>query len=221
MRLGAALLGDLRQVVQEEIKDMQANIVDGLREGGQGCLSELRQHVAGADLGRLARAWAMRIYKNAGALDATALLFVKGRSARAAMASFEYGAIVRPVKGRYLAIPTQFNRAGGRKGGKVLYRPKDLTDSFVIRSNDGSLLLMARVQHAQTKSKGRIADKAYVNSRLLGSGRKKRTAALLQYGAVPMFVLMPSVRITKRLDIAAIANKWADETARIILRKMG
>ena len=219
MRLQAAISGDLRKIVEQELRSAQAAVVSGLREAGKGLRDELKAHTADADLGGLGRAWTVRVYRGRSALSAAALIYPKGRAAREALWAFEHGATIRPVNGRYLAIPTQFNRRRGRRGGRVIYRPEELQDTFVARGPGGDLLLFARLQHAQRKVNGSVRDLAAVNSHVLGSGRKKRTAKLLGYGVVPMFILKPQVRLSKRLDVAGIARKWESRTADIILKR--
>ncbi|WP_316979967.1 DUF6441 family protein [Shumkonia mesophila] len=218
MRLEAAIAGDLRKIMREEIEGARKAVVAGLRQAGTELRDNLKSHTQEAGLGALGRAWAVKVYRGRSAFSSAALVYPKGRGARAALWALEHGETIRPVNGRYLAIPTQFNRRLGRRGGRVIYRPAELKDSFVARGPGGDLLLFARLQHAQRKTQGgTIRELAAVNTHILGSGRARRTRELLRHGVVPMFILKPQVRIEKRLDIAGVAARAADRAAELIL----
>lgn len=220
MRLGAAITGDLRKVVAGQWREAGRAIRAGLREAANGLRDDLRRDAEGAGLGRLGRVWRARVYGGRrGPWESAALVYPKGgERTRGALAAFEDGAVVRATKARYLLIPTGFNRAGGRRGGRVLYQPKDLKDSFVQRTRGGDLLLFARVGHAQARVKGRVRDRAFVNDRLLAGGRARRTRDILQAGVVPMFLLVPQIRVRKRLNIAAITRRWEARLGELIVK---
>ncbi|CUW39677.1 conserved protein of unknown function [Magnetospirillum sp. XM-1] len=218
MRLGAAILGSLPAIVREEMNAAERAAQAALREAGTGLRDDLRQHVADAGLGKLSRAWAVRVYRGSSPLSGAAFVYVKGRSAAKAMWAFENGAIIRATHGRYLAIPTGFNMRGGRRGGKMIYRPQDLRDTFVQRSKKGNLLLFARVAHAQRQVKGRVRDLAFVEKQMLGSGRVRRTEAILQAGAVPMFLLVPQITIKKRLNVGRVVPFWEDRLPELLVQ---
>lgn len=219
MRLEAAILGNLKELLREEADRAAKAVSAGVREAGQGARQDLAAHLQQADLGKLSRAVGHKHYRGRRSpLDAASIVYIKGRAARQAVWAFENGAVIRPKSGRYLAIPTQYNRASGRRGGRVLFRPDQLRDSFVQRSQDGSLLLFARVSQAQRMVRGRVRNQAFVEGHLLGSGRVKRTASILQAGVVPMFILKPQVVISKRLDVAAIAKRWQERLPELIVQ---
>ncbi len=223
MRLHAAIRGDLKRHMADEVRAIRRALREALKEAGTGLRDDLCEHVAAADLGRLSKAWAHRQFARRGrrrVSDVMSVVYVKGRSANRAVEAFEYGSVVRPVNARYLAIPTHFNRKSGRRGAKVLFRPDQILNGFIRRSRKGTLILFAKTQRAQRKIRGRVRDQAYVNDRLLGSGRVRRTQAILEYGAVPMFILVPEVRIGKRLDIRRIAAGWMDRLPEITIRHM-
>ena len=220
MRLDLHVVGDIRRILNEDWKAGRKAIRSGIRDTSRGLRDDLRADGAAAGLGKLARVWRTRLYRGrGGAWDSVGFVYPKGgERTRGALWALEYGAIIRPKNARYLLIPTQFNRKRGRRGGKVLYRPEELQDSFVQKSKGGSLLLFARVGHAQTRSNGRVRDRAFVNSQMLGSGRAKRTRDILGYGVVPMFVLVPQVTIRKRLNIRQLTEKWEAKLGYFILR---
>ncbi|MDJ0685396.1 MAG: DUF6441 family protein [Alphaproteobacteria bacterium] len=220
MRLGAAVMGDLRKQVAAEWRAAGRAIRAGLRESGRGLQADLRKDGERAGLGKLARVWRVRVYGGRrGPWESSALIYPKGgERTRSALAAFEEGGVIRAKSGRYLAIPTLFNRKGGRRGGRVLYQPSEMTDSFVQRSKRGRLLVFARVGRAQAMVRGRVRDRAFVNSSLLGSGRVRRTREILNAGVVPMFVLLRQVRVRKRLNRADIVRRWRSRAPAVIVK---
>lgn len=223
MRLAAAISGDLRKQVSKEWREAGKAIRSGLREAGKGLQADLKRDANAAGLGKLAKVWRVRVYGGRrGPWESSALVYPKGgERTRGALWAFEHGATIRAERGRYLLVPTNFNRKGGRRGGRVLYQPDELKDSFVKKTRGGHLLMFARVAHAQAKVRGSVRDRAYVNERLLGSGRVKRTREILKAGAVPMFILVPQIRVTKRLNIAGLARRWEAKLPALILKHWG
>jgi len=221
MRVQAAILGDLRKIMAEEGERVGGAVGAAVREATNGLRQDWAGNINEAGLGKLSKSVRRKIYVNASdPLSTTGFVYISGASARKAVEAFEFGAIIRPTGSRYLAIPTHFNRKGGRKGGKVLFRPDQIPGAFVRRTAEGSLMLFAKVAKAQRKRKGVVRDLAFVNTQMLGSGRVRRTDEILKYGAVPMFLLVPQVRISKRLTLMALRDKWLNEMPRMILRRM-
>ncbi len=151
---------------------------------------------------RLARSWGKRVFRRRGG-GAKGVVWTRTWHI---LSTFEHGAIIEAKAGRFLTIPTGFNRSRGLRGGRTLFRPDQLQGAFVKRSKKGNLLLFAPVRHAQAMSRGGVRDKAYVETKLLGSGRKRRTEKLLAARAVPMYVLRRRVAIRKRMGVIAVAT---------------
>ena len=230
MRFTAALQGNLRDVLRAEVRAMAPPLRRALKAGGARLKGDLKAQAEAADLGRLGKAWAHRHYRGRyNPFDMVSIVFPRGRAVRKAIAAFDQGVTVRPVNAKYLAIPTQWNRKSGRRGGRVLYKPGEIRDRFVARARNGNLILFARVSKVEMKTKqGRIRQKAFVNStlkgknqaKLLGSGRVRRTEAILEYGVVPMFVLVPEVKLKKRLDLDAVIGPVLDALPAMIVKEM-
>jgi hypothetical protein len=222
MRLTAAIKGDLRKQVANEWRVAGRAIRKGLREAGKGLQADLKRDAKGAGLGKLGNVWKVRVYQGRGGpTDSFAFVYPKGgERTRGAIWALDTGTTVRAKNGRYLTIPTNFNRKGGKRGGKVIYAIDQLHDTFVQKTREGHLLLFARVGRAQIKNAktGRVQDRAFVNSQLLGSGRIKRTQEILKYGAVPMFILVPQVRISKRTNIDAMVSRWQARLPELIVK---
>lgn len=228
MKLKAALVGDLQQVVTRELRVAERAIGATLRQASEGLKTELRQQVVGAGLCRgLANAWrARRFPANGESLGAAALIWSR---APQLVQVFEQGATIRARLGRYLAIPTNFNLSSGRRrsgregGGNVRVTPAEMVASrlaFTRKRKDGpGLLWFLRVTAASEKTaKGRvkmlaIAGGIRVGGReqgvLIGGRRRARIEAALKAGAVPMFILLPQVTLRKRLDAKGAAERWA------------
>jgi hypothetical protein len=220
VRLKAAITGDLREVVGKEMAAAGKAIRAGLREAGNGMKKDYNAEMRRAGLGKLARVWRVRVYRGKrGPMDAFGIVYPNGgERTREAIWAYEHGATIRAKNAKYLLIPTSFNRQRGRRGGKVIYTPDQLKDSFVQQSKDGTLMLFARVQRAQMKQKGIVRNRAFVNSHMLGGGRVKRSEEILRYGSVPMFVLVPQVQVQKRLRLSSITARWQRRAPELILK---
>ena len=158
---------------------------------------------------------------------AAGLVFVRtGRdgqigSAVAALQNLSQGAVIHPAGGgRYLAIPTGYNlrqgqRQAGRQGRIIVTPEKMLADrkmTFTIKVAGGALMWCIRLTTAQSKGRnGRVQTRVFRGNnhdqQLLGSGRRKRVAQMQQQGWLPMFLLVPQIRISRRLDLDGVADR--------------
>lgn len=219
MRLDAALTGDLRALLQAEADAIRTAEKQALRTVAKTSLQKVRAATKTAGLGKLAKRWRSAVYTRKSGTT-VAVLYGKGERSRQIIAAFEEGATIRPTTGKYLAIPTQWNRKGGRRNGKALYQPNEIQGAFVRRNDAGHLLMFAPIQAASRRVKGKVRSQAYVNSHLLGSGRVKRTAEIMKYGAVPMFTLVEQIRISKKTNIQGMASKFADDLMEEFIREL-
>lgn len=228
MQLVAAITGDLREILADELKRVGSAVEAAITEVADGLKKDWAENIMSADLGNLSKAVRRKVKRdNADPLKTTGLVYVRGYHARQALWAFETGAVVRPGAGRqYLTVPTHFNRRSGRKGAKVLFTPAEIKrqriPTVVLTGPSGKKMLFARVARAQMMSKGSVRDYAYVagTKHRLGSGRRKRTAEILKYGSVPLFTLLTEVRLSKRLNLASRTERWRAELPRAILRHM-
>jgi hypothetical protein len=212
--------------MRREAKIATRVVSRALRVGGRGARSHLRKHMRASGLGRMSKVWRYKFYPGRrGPMSAAAFVYVRGRRAKEAVWAFENGAVIRPQRGRYLAIPTGYNKQGGYRKSKSgpLVTVEDMIAAkgmtFTKRTRNGLLWFM-RVTTAQEKKKGRIRNLAYVGGdRLVGSGRVKRTKKILEDGAVPMFILTPSARIRKRTDIEGVRRHWENQLPGLIVQE--
>jgi hypothetical protein len=206
MRLTAALSGDLRTLLAEEVRAAENAVTAGVRQAGQALKGELRQQVTGAGLGgRLANAWRDRHYPNR-KVDAASLVWTK---APQIIRAFDEGVVIRSRRGRWLAIPTENAPRRGTDG-------KRISPSTFPEHRLGRLRLVARpgkvpllVVDGLRASTGRRGGFRRASARALRSGQGLVT--------VVMFVLVPQVTLRKRLDVEGAARRWHAHLPRLVL----
>jgi hypothetical protein len=206
MRLTAAVSGDLRKLVAEEMRAAETAVTAGVRQAGEGLKAEFRRQVASAGLGgRLANAWRDRHYPNQ-KVDAASLVWTK---APQIIRAFDEGAMIRSQRGRFLAIPTENAPRRGTDG-------KRISPSTFPEHRLGPLRLVARPGRAPLlvvdglrASTGRRAGFRRASQRALRTGQGVVT--------VVMFVLVPQVRLRKRLDVEGATRRWHGQLPRLVI----
>ena len=185
MKLTATTVGNLGQLMAEEIKAGERAATVAVRQVGQGLKAAWRAQIIGAGLGtRLAKTIRSQAYPKAGAsLNAAVVVWSK---APVIVGAHDNGPLIRSRNGFWLAIPTP---AAGRslRGGRITpgewERRNGLRLRFVYRRSGPSLL----VAEARLNTRGRA-----VRSRSK-TGRGVAT--------VPIFLLVPQIKLPKRLDL--------------------
>ncbi|WP_240048419.1 hypothetical protein [Crenalkalicoccus roseus] len=149
--------------------------------------------------------------------------------------AFERGALIRPKGGgKFLAIPTGFNRQGGRRGAKAQVSPAQMVASrqgFLRPFTSGrGFVWCLPVRQGERSGRGRAPLIAGGLVPVATSRRKGAAAwqqALHAQGFVPMFLLLPQVRLARRLNVQGAAERalrrlpgrfvaaWARESGRI------
>lgn len=191
MKLGLDITPDLVAVMAAEIKASEKAVSGAMREAGTDLKSAWRVQIAQAGLGRrLANSIRSQTYPKAGeSLKAAALVWSK---APEIVAAHDTGPLIRSKDGLWLAIPTA--AAGkGLRGGHITpgewERRRGLRLRFVYRRRGPSLLV----------ADGRL------NSRGLGVESRSKTGR--GKATVPIFLLVPQVKLAKRLDLARDADR--------------
>lgn len=209
MRLQAAIEGDLKRFLAEEMKAGEEAVTAGVREATEGLKQDLRRQIAGAGLGqRLANTWRSEVYpKGARSIRAAGLVFSKAPNI---VRVYEEGAVIRSKHGFFLAIPTP---AAGRFGDGRRKMTPGLWERmhgarlrFVYRRR-GPSLLVADNRRARA---GRRGGFARASASALRTGRGLVT--------VPMFLLVPQVTLRKRLDVTGAAEKWLALLPQLVVR---
>lgn len=171
-----------------------------------------RDDIRSAGLGsRLANAVRSQVYpQSQPSMDAAALVYSKAPKITGA---HERGALIRSKSGFWLAIPTEAAGKGNRGGritpGEWQFR-HGIRLRFVSRGGRTALL---------------VADSARLSKRGLAMkkrGRRRRDGILPGEATVPIFVLVPQVKLPKRLDLIARATAvHAGVPAQIVSRWNG
>ena len=201
MKLGLDITPDLVAVMAAEIKAGEKAVSAAMREAGTSLKSAWRGQITQAGLGRrLANSIRNQTFPRAGeSLDAAALVWSK---APVIVGAHDTGPLIRSKDGFYLVIPTA--AAGkGLKGGRITpgewERRRGLRLRFIYRRRGPSLLVV----------EGRLNKKGQVVVSRAKTGRGKVTA--------PIFLLVPQVKLPKRLDLARDADRALDSVPGLIV----
>jgi len=201
MRLQLDITPDLVAAMAAEITAGEKAVTAAMREAGTGLKTAWRGQITGAGLGRrLANSIRLATYPKAGeSLNAAALVWSK---APVIIGAHDTGPLIRSRNGFWLAIPTP--AAGkGTKGGRISpgewERRSGLRLRFVYRRAGPSLLV----------AEGRL------NSRGIGVASRSKTGR--GRTTVPIFLLVPQVKLPKRLDLARDADRALDSVPGLIV----
>jgi hypothetical protein len=201
MKLKLEISPDLAALMQAEIAAGERAVTTAMREAGAGLKSAWRGQITGAGLGtRLANTIRLATYPKGGeSLNAAALVW---SNAPVIVGAHDAGPLIRSQNGFWLAIPTP---AAGKstRGGRITpgewERRTGLRLRFVYRRSGPSLLV----------AEGRL------NSRGLAVASRSKTGRGLT--TVPIFLLVPQVRLRKRLDLARDADRALDSVPGLIV----
>ncbi|KGJ23501.1 DUF6441 family protein [Paracoccus sanguinis] len=185
---------DIAKLMQAEIAAGEKAVSTAIRDAGTGLKTAWRGQITGAGLGaRLARTIRSQNYPAGNnSLNAAALVWSK---APAIIGAHDTGPLIRSRDGFWLAIPTP---AAGKslRGGRITplewERRTGLRLRFVYRRQGPSLLV----------AEGRLNSKGRATASRSRTGRGLTT--------VPIFLLVPQVRLCKRLDLARDAERAVD-----------
>ena len=208
MKLAAAISGDLRKIMAEEIKGAEDAVTAGMRQAADGLKADLRRQVTEAGMGqRLANTWRAELYpKGRKSIKAAGFVFTK---APTIIRAFDQGVVIKSKHGFWLAIPTDAAGKGAR--GKPMTpglweQMHGARLRFIYRRGAPSLLV-AENMRARTGKRGGFAK---------GSASALRTGRGMT--SVVMFILVPQVSLRKRLDINAAAERWGSALPDLIVR---
>jgi hypothetical protein len=210
MKLATSIVGSLTADMRTEMRRIERGVAAGVRQAGDGLKGSLRKQVIAAGLGsRLARTWRGRAYENKGH-DAAALIWSK---APQIIRTFDEGAVIKGKSGLWLAIPTPAAPKRGVGGKRI--NPSNFPEHrfgplrFVYRRGRPSLLV---VDGVRVNKSGRVGRQAKGGA-LTKSGRIKSGIA-----TVVMFIMVPQVRLPKRLDVRRAAERWSGRLPGLIAR---
>jgi len=207
VRLGLEVLDDLRKIMEAEERAGRVAVSGGMNAAASGLQAAWRRQVESAGLGsRLARTIRSEVYpRQRPSSNAAALVWTR---APVLIDAFDRGALIRSSDGFFLAIPTE---AAGQRGlGRTRVTPggweqrTGIRLRFVYRSPLPSLLV---ADDARMTTRGRA-----VLNRRRARADGTRTGSM----TIPIFILVPQVRLRKRLDLARDAEAWAARLPRLI-----
>ncbi|WP_420588044.1 DUF6441 family protein [Marivita sp.] len=191
MKLDLSVTGDIINAMRAEILAGEKAATTAMRAAGSNLKSDWRAQITRARLGqRLANTIRSKTFPAAGeSLEAAALVW---SNAPQIIGAHDTGPLIRSKDGFWLAIPTPAAGKGTR--GKALTpgeweRRRGLRLRFVYRRRGPSLLV----------ADGRL------NSRGLGVASRSKTGR--GQSTVPIFLLMPQVKLSKRLSLARDAER--------------
>lgn len=194
MRLQAAIQGDLAKVMAAEVKAAERAVTAGVNRQTVALKTDLRRQIVSAGMGqRLANTWRGRVYPSGQpSISAAGWVWSKAPEIVSAHAS---GSVIRARRGAYLAIPLP---AAGRAGRermtpRLFEQQTGQRLRFVPRPRGGALLVLDR---------GRLTKRGIVRV----AGARARSVA-----TVPLFVLVPMVRLRKRFDVQSVASRRVAE----------
>ncbi len=194
MRLKLEIGPDIAALMQAEIAAGERAVSAAMHAAGSGLKAAWRGQITGAGLGtRLGNSIRLATFpKGRDSLNAAALVW---SNAPVIIGAHDAGPLIRSKDGFWLAIPTP---AAGTsiRGGRITpgewERRHGLRLRFIYRRRGPSLL----VAEGRLNTKGRaVASKSK-------TGRGMAT--------VPIFLLVPQVKLRKRLDLARDAERGAD-----------
>ena len=201
MKLKLEISPDLAALIQAEIAAGEKAVTIAMREAGAGLKYAWRGQITGAGLGaRLGNSIRLASFPKSGdSLNAAALVW---SNAPVIIGAHDTGPLIRSKNGFWLTIPTA---AAGKsiRGGRITplewERRTGLRLRFVYRRTGPSLL----VAEGRLNTKGRAV-----------ASRSKTGRGLT---TVPIFLLVPQVRLPKRLDLARDAERARDAVPGLIV----
>lgn len=209
MRLEAAITGDLRKFMQKQTEAAEAAVTAAVTQISTSIKEDLRGQVQAAGLGpRLAKSWQAKVFPTGKkSIEAAGWIYSK---APVIVRAFDEGVRIKSKEGFFLAIPTAAAPKRGVGGKRI--SPSTFPEyslgrlRFVYRRNAPSLLVVDNLR-ASTGKRG---------------GFRKASATALRTGrgltTVVMFILVPQVKISKRLDYRSVVNRWQPQLPQAILR---
>lgn len=208
VRLVAALQGDLKRIMADELKAAEQAVTSGVRQATDGLKAELRNQITSAGLGqKLANTWRGQVYPKGGAsLHAAGLVWSK---APQIVSAFAEGMTIRSSHGFFLAIPTPAagKSAMGKRVTPALWEQAHGQRLRFIYRRGAVSLLVADNMRARTGKRGGFS-KARASA--MRTGRGLATAI--------MFLLVPQVTIRKRFDNDSAGKKWNEALPRLVIQ---
>lgn len=205
MKLIAAITGNLKDILAQETKAAERAVGRGVQQATDGLKKGLRDQITGAGLGtRLSKSWRSALYPKGGiSINAAGFVFSK---APEIIGAFATGVTIRGRRGRFLAIPTKYViRRQNRRITPADFEEAGIPLRYVPPQGARKVGLLV-VDNFRVTKKGRAR---VASNRAIATGKGLAT--------IVMFILVPEVRLKKRLDIDSVAKKWIDQLPELVL----
>lgn len=206
MEIKAQISGSLKHIADEEMKTAEAVMKTTLYAFSKSIQANWRGQIRSAKLPqKLANAIQTRHYPEAGtSLRASSLVYSKAPKITDA---FERGHVIRGKAGNWLAIALP---AAGRAvdGGRISpdeFKKRTGLDLRLVERRGKHPLLVANGRLSKGKRRGGMAKRK--------GGRRRQDGILSGEMTIPIFVLVPIVKLTKRLNLIAAADRIAGSMA--------
>jgi hypothetical protein len=206
MRLSAAITGNLPKFMRDQVESAETAVTEGVRKVSNEIRDDLRTQVVSAGLGvPMSRTWKVAFYpKGRKSIKAAGLIYPDMPKV---IRAFTSGEPIRTKHGSFLAVPTPAapkRGVGGKRISPSTFPEHSLGKLvFVYRPRGVSLLVVENLKAGKTGKFRKAPDSAQ------RSGRGLTT--------VVMFFLVPQVRLRKRFDLAAVADKHTSDLPQAIL----
>jgi Family of unknown function (DUF6441) len=213
MKLVATLARSLQAAMQVELRNIERAVTSGTRDAGRGFKTELRRQVASAGLGqRLANSWRDKHYPNR-KLEAASLVYTK---APQIIRACDEGAMIRSRRWLFLALPTENAPKRSRTAGGSHRAPSRSTGSGRSGScrnpmDRRSLWWTACAPRSAARPGSCEASDAQP---IAAEVRSDGLTTLV------MFLLLPQVKLRKRLHMARVAERWSAQLPALIEQQL-
>lgn len=225
MKFKLDILGSIKKDIDADIKKIEKAAMDAAREVGEGLKREWKDQVTGAGLGnKLANTVKFKVYpRSSASMNAAVFVYTK---APEIMRSFDLALTIQGKQSRYIAVPTKFapvkgnvyearSRTGGVQKIRSRISPANWPSSkygvleFVPAKNGHpAMLVVADLRRSTGKLKNQRGKQYKMASAKWMKDRNKTRS-------VPMFILVPKVKMPKKLNIEELVKKWQDKHLQI------
>ena len=198
------ITGSIIKDVEKYIADSEKAVQSAVTQATNGLKQELRDQVRSAGLGRrLPNTWRSAINpKGKNSINASGSV---GSTAREIIDSNTKGSTIRGKQGNWIVIPLE--AAGKVKRGKNMLRDWQAKNGklrFIYGKNGKNSYLVAENMRARTGKRGGFARAG------------QRAIAKGNVATVPVFLVIPQVKMKRKLNPQAAFQKWSNRLSSFV-----
>ncbi|QDC11276.1 hypothetical protein FHY55_19455 [Oceanicola sp. D3] len=210
MQFSVEATPDLLRLMDEEVERGERSVTNAVRQESNTLKNRWRENIVSAGLGRRLAFTVQNVMFPTGtaSLNAATMIFSK---APHIVAAHQEGSLIRAQNGAWLAIPLP---AAGKLPGNRRMTPGDWEERngmqlrFVYRRGGSALLVADDARLSKGKKRPRLARKH--------GGRRRKDGILTGATTALIFVLVPQVKLKKRLDLVRLTNQSVDRLSAAI-----